>query len=117
MPIRTRPFNFANYLDSDEVIAAYITQALESNDPAEIADAMGTVARARGMGKIARAAGVSRESLYRGLSKKGNPELNTLLRVMGALNLRLSATPRAPSPTGLRTKRRATLRKPVMAAG
>lgn len=48
--------------------------------------------RARGMTQIARDAGLSRESLYRALSEEGNPSLDTALRVLKALNVRLTAT-------------------------
>jgi len=51
------------------------------------------VARARGMSEIARESGLSRESLYRALSPEGNPEFNTILRVIRSLGLRLSTTP------------------------
>lgn len=90
MPTKTRPFDPAAYLDSEEAIAAYLTDALDSNDPGFIADAIGVIARAQGMTQVARDAGLSRESLYRTLGQDGNPELSTLLRVLGALGLRLS---------------------------
>jgi probable addiction module antidote protein len=93
MTVRTRPFDPANYLKSDDDIAIYVSEALDTNDPAFIADALGVVARARGMSQIARDTGLSRESLYRALSAEGNPELSTLLRVIGALGLRLSIKP------------------------
>jgi probable addiction module antidote protein len=95
MPVQTKPFDPANYLDSDEARAAYMTEALATNDPAFIADALGVVARARGMSQVARDTGLSRESLYRALSADGNPELSTLVQVLRALGLRLSATPTA----------------------
>jgi probable addiction module antidote protein len=90
---KTKPFDPAEYLDNDEAIAAYMTDALESGDAAFVADALGVVARARGMSEVARAAGVSRESLYRALSADGNPEFATFLRVVRALGLQLSVTP------------------------
>lgn len=93
MAIKTTPYDSAEYLDSDEAIAAYIDEALESADPTHIAHALGVVARARGMTEIARAAGVSREHLYRALKETGNPELSTVVRVLKALGLRLSALP------------------------
>ena len=89
----TKPFDPAEYLDDSESIAAYLTDALESEDPAFVADALGVVARARGLSEVARKAGVSRESLYRALSSDGNPEFATVLRVLQALDLRLSAAP------------------------
>lgn len=93
MAIETTPFDPAEYLDNDEAVAVYLTDALESGDPAFIADALGVVARAKGMKQIADKAGLSRESLYRALSGKGNPELSTVLKVVAALGLRLSASP------------------------
>lgn len=95
MPLETRPFDPASYLDSEAGIAAYMSEALDTGDAGFIADALGVVARARGMSQVARDAGLSRESLYRALSPDGNPELSTVLRVVQALGLRLSVKPAA----------------------
>lgn len=59
-PLTTSPFDAAQYLDSNEVVIAYIEDAVETNNPAFIAHALGTVARARGMSQIAKRAGISR---------------------------------------------------------
>jgi probable addiction module antidote protein len=91
--LKTQPFDPAAYLDDAESLAAYMSEALATEDPAFIADALGVVARARGMSEIARESGLSRESLYRALSPDGNPEFNTILRVVRSLGLRLSTTP------------------------
>lgn len=91
--LKTKPFDPAEYLDDSEAIAAYVTEALATDDPVFIADALGVVARARGMSEIARESGLSRESLYRALSPEGNPEFATILCVVRALGLRLSTTP------------------------
>jgi probable addiction module antidote protein len=93
-PIRITRYDSAEFLKSEADIAAYIDAVLEEGDPALFAHALGVVARARGMATIARAAGVSREALYRTLSAAGNPELATVLKVMKALGIRLSAAPR-----------------------
>jgi probable addiction module antidote protein len=61
----------------------------EDGDPALVAAALGDVARAKGMSQIAQAAGLGRESLYKALSREGNPEFATVLRVMRALGLKL----------------------------
>jgi probable addiction module antidote protein len=50
MPLQTRPFDPAEYLSSSEAIDEYVLAAFETGDPAEIADALGVVARAKGMG-------------------------------------------------------------------
>jgi len=92
-PVKTKPFDPAEYLDTNEGIATYMTEALETGDPAFVADALGVIARARGMTEVAREAGVSRESLYRALSTDGNPEFGTVMRVARALGLRFSVIP------------------------
>jgi probable addiction module antidote protein len=89
---KTSPYDSAEYLDSSEAINAYMEEALETDDPAFIAKALGTIARARGMSQIAKKAGLSRESLYKALSTEGNPEFGTIIRVMQALGLKFSIT-------------------------
>jgi probable addiction module antidote protein len=56
--VKTKPFDPAEYLESNEAIAAYMSDALESGDAAFVVDALGVVARARGMSEVAREAGV-----------------------------------------------------------
>jgi probable addiction module antidote protein len=92
MPVETRPYDSARYLDSDEAVAAYMEAAFETGDAAFIAHAFGIAARARGMTQIAKDAGLSRESLYRALGENGNPELATVLKVAKALGLRIGVT-------------------------
>jgi len=93
MGIKTYPFDPAEFLTSNETIAEYLTLSLESDDPREIAEALGAVARVRGgIAQLARETGISREALYRALSETGNPELGTVLKVMHALGVRLSAS-------------------------
>lgn len=93
--IETRAFDVVNYLDTEEEMAAYLTVALEEDDIAFFAGALGDVARAKGMTEVAREGGLGRESLYKGLSRTGNPEFATALKVMRALGLTLSVSPGA----------------------
>ncbi|HEV2302896.1 MAG TPA: addiction module antidote protein [Stellaceae bacterium] len=93
MTAKTKPFDAADYLETEEDAAAYMTEALASGEAAVVARALGTIARARGMSRIARKTGLARESLYRALSAEGNPELTTVLRIIEAIGLRLSAEP------------------------
>lgn len=90
-----RPFDPANYLETEEDILHYLEAAMEGNDPKHIARALGNVARSKGMSKIARKSGLGRQALYRTLSEEGNPTLETLLAVLDALGLQLSVHPRA----------------------
>jgi len=91
--VATTRFDAAEYLDTAERQAAYITAALETGDLAFVRDALGIVARARGMAEIAKTADLNRESLYKALGESGNPELGTVLRVLQALGLTLTAHP------------------------
>jgi probable addiction module antidote protein len=91
MTIETTKWDASEFLDSEEEIFAYIEAAFEDGDPAIITHALGNVARARGMTSIAKDAGVTREALYKALSDKGDPKLSTLLGVMKALGLKLTA--------------------------
>ncbi|MCJ2068699.1 putative addiction module antidote protein [Methylobacterium sp. J-030] len=93
MPTETVPYDTAEHLRTPEDIALYIEAVLEDGDPALVADAIGVVARARGMAQIAQEIGRSREQLYRTLSEKGNPQLDTLMGVLKAIGLRLSVKP------------------------
>ncbi len=88
-------FDASDYLDSEERQAAYITAALETGDADFVRDALGVVAKARGMGEIAKNAGLNRESLYKALGETGNPEFTTVMRIVRALGLALSARPAA----------------------
>ena len=91
--IATTRFDAAEYLDTAERQAAYITAAFETGDPAFVRDALGVVARARGMAGIAKSAELNRESLYKALGETGNPEFSTVMRLLQAMGLRLSVRP------------------------
>ena len=87
--METRPFDPANYLDTEEDILYYLEAAMEGNDAGHIASALGDVARSKGMSEIARKSGLGRQALCNALSENGNPTLETLTAVLGALGLRL----------------------------
>ncbi|WP_159917900.1 addiction module antidote protein [Pantoea sp. 18069] len=93
--IKTRPFDMANYLNNEEEIAEYLRQVLEDNNPAELAAALGDIARARGMTQLARDTGLSRESLYKSLSGERAPSSDTLFKVIHAMGFKLSLEPLA----------------------
>ena len=89
----TEPFDVAEMLENEDIIAGYIDEALETNDPAFIAKCLGDVARARGMTQVAGDAGLTRASLYKSLGSNGNPEFATILNVLKALGFRLHVSP------------------------
>ncbi len=83
----------ADNLKSEADIQAYLIACFEEapDDPAYIAAALGDVARAQGMTRLAKRTGLTRMGLYKALSKDGNPRLDTVLKVLHALGLRLTA--------------------------
>lgn len=89
---KTRLWDPAEHLETEEDMAAYLEAALEEGDPTLFASALGDIARAKGMTQIARETGLGRESLYKALSAEGNPEFATVLKVLRSLGLRLHAT-------------------------
>lgn len=90
MAIETKVWDAAEVLNTPADIAAYLDAYLEDGSPEEMLQALKTIARSHGMSALARETGISREALYRAFSDKGNPTLETLLRVMKALGLRLA---------------------------
>ena len=95
MAIELVAFDPTNYLETEEDIFYYLEAAMEGNDPKHIASALGDVARSKGMTEVAKKAGLGRQALYSALSETGNPTLETLTAVLGALGLELTVQKRA----------------------
>lgn len=93
MSERLIDFDPADYLDSNEAIAEYLTAILEQGDPELTLKALGDVAKARGMTQIARETGLGRESLYKAFRPGAQPRFDTVMKVMHALGVRITATP------------------------
>ncbi|MHB1157600.1 MAG: addiction module antidote protein [Phycisphaerales bacterium] len=91
--IKTKVWDAAEHLRTEEDMAAYLEAALEEGDPSLITAALGDIARAKGMTEIARITGLGRESLYKALSPDGRPEFATVLKVVKSLGLKLHAVP------------------------
>ena len=87
----TTPYDVSEHLRTPEEMAAYLEVCIEeaNGDAAFVAKALGDIARAKGMSQVARDAGLSRESLYKALSGERCPTFDTILKVTGALGLRL----------------------------
>jgi probable addiction module antidote protein len=89
----TTRYDVAEHLRTPEEMAAYLEACLEeaNGDASFIAKALGDIARAKGMAQVAKEAGLSRESLYKALSGERSPDSDTILKVVGALGLKLHA--------------------------
>ena len=86
-------FDVADYLDSEEMIAAYLNAALEEGDPDLLLAAIADVAKARGVATVAADAGLGRESLYKTLAPGAKPRLDTVFKLLHALGVRFNAVP------------------------
>jgi len=93
MKEKTSIWDPAEHLETEQDMVAYLEVALEENDAAVVAAALGDIARAKGMSQISKETGLGRESLYKALSAEGNPNFSTVLKVVHALGLRLQAVP------------------------
>lgn len=85
-------FDAADYLDSDEAIAEYLTASLEDANPDVFLAAISDVAKARGMATIAKESGLGRESLYKALAPGAKPRYDTILKVLHGLGVKVSVT-------------------------
>jgi probable addiction module antidote protein len=94
METKTSPYDVAEFLETPEEMAAYLGACIQESDgdAAFIAKALGDIARAKGMTQVARESGLSRESLYKALSGDRSPSFDTILKVVSALGLQLSAS-------------------------
>ncbi|HXP89988.1 MAG TPA: addiction module antidote protein [Fibrobacteria bacterium] len=86
-------FDVSEYLDSEEMIAAYLSSVIEDNDWDLLVQAIGHVAKARGMSKIAQDSGLGRESLYKSFSANSQPRFETVMKVLGAMHIKIHLTP------------------------
>jgi len=91
--MKTSKFDLADYLDSNEMIAAYLNTVLEEGDNSDIVVALGHIAKAIGMSKIAEETGLSRPSLYKALSDGAKPQFATIMKVLKAVGGQLRIDP------------------------
>ena len=92
MGVKLKSLDISAYLDSDEVIAEFLTAALEGPHPEAFLSAVGHVAKARGMTSIAASTGLGRESLYKAFAPDAKPRFETVLKVLRSLGVKLTVT-------------------------
>jgi probable addiction module antidote protein len=89
---KLKEFDPSAYLTNDEVVAEYLTAALEDPNPDVFLAAVGNVAKARGMSNIAEESGLCRESLYKALTPGASPRFDTVLKVLQSLGVKLTVS-------------------------
>ena len=86
-------FDAVDYLDNEEVIAEYLSAALEDENPDVFLAAISDIAKARGMSQLAKDTGLGRESLYKALTPGAKPRYDTIMKLMRALGVVLHVSP------------------------
>jgi probable addiction module antidote protein len=89
MSIKTKPFDVAEHLETQEDIKMFLQDAAKGT-PEEFVHALSTAARAMGMTEVAEKAGVTRSSLYKSLADGGKPQFTTISKVSEALGCKLA---------------------------
>jgi probable addiction module antidote protein len=85
-------FDPSAFLDDEEVIAEYLTAALEDENPDVFLAAIGNVAKARVMTAISESTGLGRESLYKAMAPGAKPRYDTVLKVLHSLGVKVTVS-------------------------
>lgn len=88
--METKAWDAAEFLDSEEAIAAYLNTYLEDGTPDELYRALNVVARAKGISALADKTGMSRAGIYKALGDGGNPSFATVMAILKALGVKLA---------------------------
>jgi len=98
MVVRTTLFDPAAEITDTDSAAILLADALETGDAGYVQHVLGIIARAKGMTDVAATSGLGRESLYKALKEDASPKFETVLKVIAALGLQLSATKAQSQP-------------------
>jgi len=90
--VKVTDFDVSESLDNEELIAEYLSAALEDENPDIFLAAVGHVAKARGMSEIANKSGLGRESLYKAFSPGAKPRYETVQKVLGSLGVKVQVS-------------------------
>ncbi len=93
--MKTSRFDVVECFDSEEMMAEYLSAAMEDANPDVFLAALSDIAKARGMAQLAKDTGLGRESLYKSLSPGAKPRFDTILKITKALGVPLTVKPQA----------------------
>ncbi|MDR1904393.1 MAG: putative addiction module antidote protein [Treponema sp.] len=88
-------WDMAEDIDTKEDVYLYLEEAMKENDLETLFDVIGAIARSKGMAAIAKETGLNRESLYKSLSRDGNPSFSTVSKVLDILGYKLQILPKS----------------------
>ena len=86
-------FEASDYLDTPEIIRAFLADVMKEGNPRLLMQALGEVAKARGVHRLAEETGVNRESLYKAFEGGGKTRFDTMQKLMHALGVELTVKP------------------------
>lgn len=89
MTVKTKKLDITVRLETDEDIREFLREVAKTGDTSDLIHALNTAARAKGMTEIAKQAGVTRASLYKSLAEGGNPQFDTIAKIVEALGCKL----------------------------
>ena len=95
--VKVSKFDAVDYLDSEEMMAEYLTAAMEEENPDVFLAALSDVAKARGIAQLAKDTGLGRESLYKSLAPGAKPRFDTIMKITKALGVPLAVKPETAS--------------------
>jgi len=90
MATKTKPFDIAQYLETEEDIKLFLQEVANTGTPSDFIRALGTAAKAKSMTEVAMSVGVSRTSLYKSLEEGSNPSFITINKVVEALGCQIT---------------------------
>ena len=90
---RCRDFDATRFLDNEETIAAYLTDAVNDPNPELFISALSDVTRANGITALAKKTGLDRGIIYKALMPRANPGYGTLTKILTALNVKFLISP------------------------
>ena len=91
--VKVSKFDAVDYLDSEEMMAEYLTAAMEEENPDVFLAALSDGAKARGIAQLAKDTGLGRESLYKSLAPGAKPRFDTIMKITKALGVPLAVKP------------------------
>jgi len=81
--------------EAAEYLNASLEEAMETDDIQLFLLALKDIAKAKGMSRVAGLAKLNRESMYKMLSRHGNPEFGSLWNLLNSLGLKFSIEAKA----------------------
>ena len=87
-----KEFDLNDFIKSDDELFFLLNDALASSDAGYLLDVLGVYAKRKGLSDVSKRSTVDRSYLYKALSRKGNPGIKTLIQILNALGIKLTAS-------------------------